>query len=310
MSMYGDTKVVAVNMQKGGVGKTTISIFTALHAANTLAKKTGKYVLLIDFDEQQSLSRALLEMSKVPGASYYRVPVHPEYNETKEDIEEEIQWSGKTTSMDMLYGNNQIVPYGTKIHERIDVIPSDAMLMNEYGDEIKNYKGSNLNLSGMIRNALKDVLQKLAATGEYCMIIIDTPPANKDITKPILEVATHVIAPFEMGPETLEMYQKETAEIESINQSGVREEPLKIAGLIPNKFKKTQNLDIAFYNNIKNGEKRPEFKDALTSPLESRVDIQYQILGLKKDGKLASKDPKARASIQRVMKEIFRNMAA
>ena len=151
--------IIAVINQKGGVGKTT----TALSLAAYLSK-TGKRVVVVDFDPQGNATSGL--------------------GQNKE--------SAETTMYDVLF-NNQLVT-STLIETNLNnvyLLPSNANLAAAEVDltqqEAREFK---------LREALKEL------THEY--IIIDCPPALGLLTINALTAADYVLIPVQAEYYALE----------------------------------------------------------------------------------------------------------
>ena len=83
------TKVIANATNKGGEGKTTMSIIIAEYAALIMNKR----VLAIDLDPQANFSKYYLELEYDPAYQSGKIPpIHPEF------VPEEIPgWDGRST---------------------------------------------------------------------------------------------------------------------------------------------------------------------------------------------------------------------
>src|SRR4051794_16505053 len=82
-------KVIVPTNNKGGVGKTKVSILLAEYLS--LSKK----VLVIDFDPQCNFSRRFLKMENDPSSpSGVLPPIHHDYNENDPDC---CDWDGRSS---------------------------------------------------------------------------------------------------------------------------------------------------------------------------------------------------------------------
>jgi len=153
-------KRIAIINQKGGCGKTTVSI----NLASALAR-TGKKTLLVDMDPQSHCAVGLA------------VP--------EEQIEQSIY--------DVLIasGRDEPVKLGEilwEISENFELAPASVDLA-AFDQQMAGITGRE--------NCLKNILVKL--DGEYDFVIIDCPPAVGLLTFNALRAATDVIVPVETG---------------------------------------------------------------------------------------------------------------
>ncbi len=123
---YGNTKTKEIQMKiivptnnKGGVGKTKVSMILAEYFSYVRKKKT----LAIDFDPQCNLSRRFIKMELDPSSPQgYYPPLHPDYNPN--DPNEDKSWDGRSSIANIFFGKS-VIPYPTFL-EHLDIAPANA----------------------------------------------------------------------------------------------------------------------------------------------------------------------------------------
>lgn len=152
------TKIIAVANQKGGVGKTDLTVNISCQLASL-----GKRVLLIDMDPQAN-------------ATVYLVPPETEIVKTTADLllDEEL------TLEDVVIRN---------CRENLDIIPSDVSLS---ACQIK--LANDISMQFKLRKKLKTLVE---GSSLYDYVLIDTPPSLGLLTVNTLTAATRVIIPIQ-----------------------------------------------------------------------------------------------------------------
>lgn len=150
-------EIIAVAMNKGGVGKT--SLISNLVGAMT--KKLDAKILVIDLDGQGNL-----------GISFGLVP---------EIIE--------NTIYDVFVGNNTIKEVTVKINDNLDILPANSDMSFIDFDILPNLDKFSDPFS-LLKTAIADVVD------DYDFIFIDTPPAMGLVVGNALVSATQVIIPY------------------------------------------------------------------------------------------------------------------
>jgi chromosome partitioning protein len=153
-------RIIAVVNQKGGCGKTTVSI----NLASTMAE-LGKRILLVDMDPQSHCAVGLAVPEEQIEQSIYDVLISKSRNEPIRLTE--ILW---------------------QISDRLELAPASIDL-----------SAFEQQMTGIAERefCLKNVLDE--AISDYDYIIIDCPPAVGLLTFNALRAATNVIVPVETG---------------------------------------------------------------------------------------------------------------
>lgn len=216
-------KVIVPTNNKGGVGKTKLSILLAEYLS------LSKRVLVIDFDPQCNFSRRFLKMENDPSSpSGVMPPIHHDYDENDPDY---VGWDGRSSIADIFYGAPfGVIPYQTNI-QNIDIMPghADKLLEAEAvrrGEVVeKVYNQLSLFLSS------PDVLEA------YDVVVIDTAPSKGPLTVAAVKAATHIIIPSVMEEQPI---QGVYGMLQLWMQESLRRSPLKplnLIGILPNMFR-------------------------------------------------------------------------
>ncbi|MCD8027278.1 MAG: AAA family ATPase [Erysipelotrichaceae bacterium] len=149
-------EVISVINEKGGMGKTTISINLAVG----LARK-GKRVLLIDCDAQGNTTSYFSEMYHKLNMKEFNNLVVPENTTPRKSTNliqnyiKESEFNGKDIN-NVLLENKEVIHdsiYHTE-YENVDIIPSFGTLLIKTDKDISN---SNLSKERRLKRALREV---------------------------------------------------------------------------------------------------------------------------------------------------------
>ena len=157
---YNGMRIVAVVNQKGGCGKTTVSI----NLASALADM-GKRVLLVDMDSQSHCAVGLAVPEEQIEQSIYDVLISESRNEPIRLTE--ILW---------------------QISDRLELAPASI--------DLSAFEQQMAGITDR-ESCLKKVLDKVSDKYDY--VVIDCPPAVGLLTFNALRAATDVIVPVETG---------------------------------------------------------------------------------------------------------------
>ena len=153
-------RIVAIVNQKGGCGKTTISI----NLASALAE-TGQKILLVDMDPQSHCAVGLAVPEQQIEQSIYDVLISRSRNEPMKMTE--ILW---------------------QISDKLELAPASIDL-SAFEQQMAGIPDREC--------CLRDALEQVK--GDYDYAIVDCPPAVGLLTFNALRAATHVIVPVETG---------------------------------------------------------------------------------------------------------------
>ncbi len=216
-------KIIAPANNKGGVGKTKVSILLAEYIPRYLKKR----VLAIDFDPQCNFSQRFLNMELDPSAPEGRIPpIHPDYDPSDP---ENNGWDGRSSIADIFFDPG-IIPYPTYI-ENLDLAPghsdrllaAEAVRRNEVTEKVYNQLDIFLNLPEV--------------NDAYDVIIIDTPPSKGPLTVSAFRAATDVLIPSVMEEQPI---QGIYGMLQLWMQESIRRDkskPLNLVGILPNMFR-------------------------------------------------------------------------
>lgn len=213
-------KIIVPANNKGGVGKTKLSILLSEYLSVILNKK----VLAIDFDPQCNFSQRFLNMEIDPATPGGKIPpVHPDYDSNDN---EEFGQEGRSSIADIFFGK-PIYPYETYI-ENLDISPAhaDRLLAAE--------SVRRTEVIEKVHNQLGLFLGSPDLPESYDVIIIDTAPSKGPLTIGAIKAATHMIIPSVMEEAPiqgvygmLQLWMQESLRRE-------RSKPLELVGVLPN----------------------------------------------------------------------------
>lgn len=228
------TKVIANATNKGGEGKTTMSIMLTEYAAIILGKK----VLAIDLDPQANYSKYYLNLEYDPVYKGGKVPpIHPEY-----DPNEDLEWDGRSTIANIFYGE-EVVPYPTNF-SNIEILPAHSHKLQEAEAVTKNEVLEKVHLQ------LKKFVQLPEIQQTYDLIVIDTPPSKGPLTIAGIKACTDMVIPSQMEEDSIDgiygmmqLWKQETYTRPADN-------PINLAGILANRVREV-SLHKNFFEQLK-----------------------------------------------------------
>lgn len=185
--------IITVFNNKGGVGKTTLTI----NLAATLAK-LGKRVLLIDIDAQANLSMGL-------GID----PLNDVELAGKKDITH-LLVEPKTKLNDVVYGKR----WGN-IH--LDIVPSHIRLSRMESELIQTVDSDR-------------ILLKKLKNHDYDFVFIDPPPSFGKVNSMSLMASSRVLIPTQLSPYPIRALEYVIGRVEEVEN--FKDEPLPILGIV------------------------------------------------------------------------------
>jgi len=228
------TKVIANATNKGGEGKTTMSIMIAEYAAIIMRKN----VLAIDLDPQANFSKYYLNLEYDPVYKGGKVPpLHPEYNP-----DEDVSWDGRSSIANIFYGE-EVIPYPTDF-KNIEMLPAHSNKLQEAEAVTKSEVLEKVHLQ------LKRFVQLPEVQSEYDFIVIDTPPSKGPLTIAGIKACTDMVIPSQMEEDSIDgiygmmqLWKQETY---------VRpaENPINLAGILANRVREV-SLHKNFFEQLK-----------------------------------------------------------
>lgn len=178
------TTILSTNIEKGGVGKTTLTF----NGGYFLAKRRDKRVLLIDMDESMNLTNRFIDR---------KIPKHLLYQDRrKQGIAVDENYSVKK-----FFLNGGEDPNIISVDENIDLIAGSSTL-SELLDTIKNEMQRMYLLAWFYRN--REKLEQM-----YDYILIDTHNDHSMITDNALVLSDIVIAPVDVDKDSMEKLASE-----------------------------------------------------------------------------------------------------
>src|SRR5690348_2234378 len=219
-------KIIAPTNNKGGVGKTKVSVLLTEYLSKVLKKR----VLAIDFDPQCNFSQRFLQMEIDPASPEGKIPpIHPDYDPDEEGDE----WDGRGSIADIFYNQAGTIPYPTYI-ENLDIMPAHASKLLE---------AEAVRKSEVVEKVHKQIgkfLDSPDVQDAYDVAVIDTAPSKGPLTVSVIKAATHIVIPSVMEEQPvqgiygmLQLWMQESLTRE-------KNRPLKLIGILPNMFKQTR----------------------------------------------------------------------
>lgn len=220
-------KIIAPTNNKGGVGKTKLSILLAEYMSIVLKKR----VLGIDFDPQCNFSQRFLKMEVDPASPQgFIPPIHPDYDPHSQ---EDSDWDGRSSVADIFYKQG-VTPYPTYL-ENLDIMPGHAEKLLEAEAVRRN------EVVEKVHKQLSKLLESADVQEAYDVVIVDTAPSKGPLTVSVIKAASHIVIPSVMEEQPI---QGIYGMLQLWMQESLRREqakPLDLIGILPNMFR-TINL--------------------------------------------------------------------
>lgn len=223
-------KVIANATNKGGEGKTTMSIMLVEY----IALMMGKKVLAIDLDPQANFSKYYLNLEYDPVYRGGKIPpFHPEYS--ADDVD--TSWNGRSSIANIFYGE-EVIPYPTDF-KNVEILPAHSAKLQEAEAVTKNEVLEKVHLQ------LKRFVQLPEVQEEYDVIVIDTPPSKGPLTIAGIKACTDMVIPSQMEEDSIDgiygmmqLWKQET-------YTRPPEFPINLAGILANRVR-----DVSLHKNF------------------------------------------------------------
>jgi chromosome partitioning protein len=224
-------RVLAVVQNKGGTGKTTMCRLLAEYFA-----RKNRRVLGIDLDPQCSFSQRFLTMEHDDTSTDgIMPPLHPAYDPNEE-------WNGRSSIADIFY-RREVIPYETEL-PGLEMIPGHGETLREVElvgrEEVKD----------KVHDRLRDFLNISDVQASWDLVVIDTSPSKGPLTISAVRAATHILIPTLMEQQSIEGLRGMLQLWRRENR--VRTEPLRIIGILANKYRKNVALQAGIYEALMN----------------------------------------------------------
>lgn len=221
--------VLTIANNKGGQGKTTLSVFISQY----LARK-GKRVLAVDLDPQCNFSQRFLEMEfDENDPEIIRPPLNPDIGE------DEAPWDGRASSADVfLY--EAAVSYTTP-YENIEILPGQSK------DLLRVERVSEDEVKRAVHEIFARWLHEAHLETDYDVVVIDTGPSKGPLTTAAIYAATDILIPAEMEEMAVEGLYGMLAYWNMANLQRPAESPINLLGILANKIQTRNSIHQHFY---------------------------------------------------------------
>lgn len=226
------TQRIAVDVDKGGLGKTTITFLLVWYLYCY-----GKRVLAIGMDTNQGLTKMFMRK---------RYNAHSVGKMNNQDLIENPSLDWRTAIIhldakgDKLAAAQASMPADLR-HPggRLDLITESRELADAY----VNFRPTGH--VGTLVGALPYVVDQIALSGEYDYIVIDNAPGWDPIAKSVLYASRYVIVPVEPAPlsvESLEEYVERVDKSNSQRKEAGLHSTTQFLGVLLNRVKANMEL--------------------------------------------------------------------
>jgi len=235
-------EVVVVANNKGGIGKSTLSILLSTYFA-----KQGLRTLGMDFDPQCNYSQQFINMEVDPEQTeVVRPPLHPEYEEGSVE-----HWHGRNSTADIFKAGSLVYGYDTEF-ENLQVIPGHSK------DLLAVERVSEQELTSKVHKRLIEWFDTWKESDDdedlFDIVIIDTGPSKGPLTTCALHAADHILIPAEMEEMSVEGLYGMLAYWRATNVQRPKSRPLNLIGILANKYDERLPIHRHYYETL-NGHK-------------------------------------------------------
>lgn len=229
---------LSLPQKKGGVGKTTLVRILAEWLAR------NHRVLLVDFDDQCSLSALYLPMTRVLDGRHKQPPQHPEYDAQDPEM---ADWVGRSSSADVFYPDRFVVQYPVDENPngRLDILPADSREL-VYVRETKDPK-----ICDHIESAIPAFFSDEALSEFYDVVIFDTGPMESPLMRGVISASTHTLIPVELEQQCIDGLDAIVGMVIEEQKRREPSNPLDMLGLQINKYRKASSLHNGFLEQLR-----------------------------------------------------------
>lgn len=246
------TRVIASATNKGGEGKTELSIIFSEFLSQVKQEST----LGGDLDPQANYSGYFLDLEYDQAHKDGKIPpIHPDYDPIEDD-----DWDGRSSIANVFYGE-ELIPYPTAI-KNLDLLPAHSYKLQEAEHVKKNDLLEKVHMQLLRFVKLPEVQQT------YKNIVLDTPPSKGPLTISGIKACTHLIIPSQMESDSLEgiygmlqLWKQET-------YSRSSDYPINLVAIVPNRVRDV-NLHTQYLEQLRTMESTKDY--VLDSIIKERV---------------------------------------
>lgn len=280
-------KILVVANNKGGVGKTTLTLLLSIWFS-----RQNKRVLVIDFDSQCNLSRCLVDMEIDPANPEAKRPsIHREFGNGSPDQD---GWDGRSASSDIFFGKD-IWFYPTRF-KNLEVLPGSGL------DLLRVERVTEENVKESIYDMFIEWLDVTRLREDYDVIIIDTGPTKGPLTTAAVNSATDILIPAEMEELSVQGLFGMLAYWDGQNQRRDVDDQIRLVGILANKFNTRMGPHHYYLNQVKEHEQLGSY--LLPQVMHLWQDYNVSTMKDEKTVLELGKSNKARRELEIVCKQI------
>jgi chromosome partitioning protein len=245
-------KVIANATNKGGEGKTTVSILLSEYAALVMKKR----VLAIDLDPQANFSKYYLNLEYDPATSGGKIPpIHPDHNA------EEDPGDGRSSIADIFYGGQGVTPYPS-CFENIEILPAHSQKLQDAEAVTKQDVVEKVHLR------LKEFISLDEVKENYDLIIIDTPPSKGPLTIAGIKACSHMVIPSQMEEDSIDGIYGMLQLWKQESYIRTPDDPITLVGILANRVRNV-SLHDSFFDQLSKIETTKDF--VISHKIKERV---------------------------------------
>jgi len=229
---------LSLPQKKGGVGKTTL--------VRILAEwfSIRHRVLLVDFDDQCSLSSIYLPMDRVAAGRHKRPPRNPDADLSGVTVED---WNGRSSSADIFYSNRVIYQYALEELPDgcLDILPADSREL------IQVRESEDPRVRASIEDTIVSFFSDKGVTDAYDMVIFDTGPSESPLMRGVIKASTHTLIPVELEQQCIDGLDAIIGMVIEEQRARTKKNPLELLGLQVNRYQSARSLHNGFLKQLR-----------------------------------------------------------